>query len=449
MPLAPLFPSQQKGVDRWIETGSMLNLSDPGTGKTRTSLEGIVQRNSGGRALVLAPLSILQPAWGEDIEKWTPHLRYTVAYAKNREKAFRIKSDIVITNHDAVKWLAQNAHLLEDFDTLIIDEFTAFKNPTSQRTKALLELVEHFTYVYPLSGTPNPQSVVDLWVPVYLVDRGERLGKLFHRFRAQVCFPMAVPGKNRGTQWKDRSDALDKVMMAIDDIVYRVPLEGLPENREYTIYTKLPDTLVKQYRALEREAQLMVETGTINAINAGVKVKKMLQLLTGAIYDETGEVHQVHTERYDLVMQLVMERKQSLVAFNWRHERENLVELAKKNNITYGVIDGTVPVAQREKLVEEFQAGRIQVIFAHPQSAGHGLTLTAGSATIWCSPTYNSEHYAQFNRRVFRTGQTKRTETIRIAAKGFMEEAVYEKLDGKLMRMDELLSSALQLSRAA
>jgi SNF2 family DNA or RNA helicase len=175
----------------------------------------------------------------------------------------------------------------------------------------------------------------------------------------------------------------------------------------------------------------------------------MLQLLTGAVYHEDGSFSTIHTDRYDLVMQLVDERPQSVVAFNWRHERVNLCKLADAMGITYGVIDGEVPVKEREQIVRDFQDGKLRVIFAHPQSAGHGLTLTAGHATIWASPTYNAEHFQQFNRRIYRTGQTKRTETIRIAARGTCEEEVYTNLNGKLVNMQHLLNIALQLSDAA
>jgi SNF2 family DNA or RNA helicase len=450
MPLPPLFESQQKGVDRWLEQPCMFNMSDPGTGKTRTSLEGIVQRGSLGRALVLAPLSILQPAWGNDIEKWTPHLRYSIAYAAKREEAFKRNSDIVIANHDAVKWIAENQHYLEKFDTIIVDEFTAFKNPTSQRTKALINIVKHFKYRYLLSGTPNPKSVLDLWSPAFILDQGERLGPLFFKFRADVCYPRQVGANVQAVQWMDKADSLDRVLMALDDVIYRVPLEGLPENREYTMEIELPKPLMRQYEELKKESVLALQDGELlTAAHAGARMKKLLQLLTGAVYDGTGEFKNIHTERYELVMQLVDERPQSVVGFNWRHERINLTQLAQKMDISYGVIDGEVSVKEREKLVKDFQDGKIRVLFCHPQSAGHGLTLTAGRATIWCSPTYNAEHYKQFNRRIFRTGQTERTETIRIAAKGTCEEEVYNVLNGKMANMERLLAAAFDISLAS
>jgi len=450
MSMPPLFDYQQKGVDKWLAQPRMFNLSDPGTGKTRTSLEGIVQRGTGGRTLVLAPLSILQPAWGNDINKWTPHLTHSIAYADNRKKAFAAKTDIVITNHDAVKWLAENPDALEGFDTIIVDEFTAFKNPTAQRTKALINVSKRFEYRYLLSGTPNPKSVTDLWAPTFILDGGERLGPLFHKFRNEVCYPRQVSKNANAIQWVDRSESLDNVMAAIDDVVFRVPLSGLPENTEYTMTIDLPKQLMRQYRELQRESVLQIENAdSITAVHAGARLRKMLQLLTGAVYHEDGSFSTIHTDRYDLVMQLVDERPQSVVAFNWRHERVNLCKLADAMGITYGVIDGEVPVKEREQIVRDFQDGKLRVIFAHPQSAGHGLTLTAGHATIWASPTYNAEHFQQFNRRIYRTGQTKRTETIRIAARGTCEEEVYTNLNGKLVNMQHLLNIALQLSDAA
>ena len=161
------------------------------------------------------------------------------------------------------------------------------------------------------------------------------------------------------------------------------------------------------------------------------------------------EIVKVHNTRHELVMDLVEAREQSLVGFNWRHEREALVALANKRKIPYAVIDGSVTkIADREEAVRAFQAGEIRVIFAHPQSAGHGLTLTKATATIWASPTYNAEHFTQFNRRIHRKGQTKKTETICICAKGTKEEDVYAALNEKVHRMEDLLNLFTNITQA-
>jgi len=209
---------------------------------------------------------------------------------------------------------------------------------------------------------------------------------------------------------------------------------------------QLPKLILDKYKELAEDSVLLANGAVISAIHAGAKVKKLLQLCTGAVYDEAGNAQGVHEERYNLVMQLVDERKHSLVAFNWRHEREYMTKLANKLGISYAVIDGETPASRRKDIVDRMQAGQLKVVFAHPQSAGHGLTLTKATTIIWASPTYNAEHYQQFNRRIYRAGQTQRTEVIRIAAEHTWEQDVYERLDGKLGRMEELLSVLSTLS---
>lgn len=194
----------------------------------------------------------------------------------------------------------------------------------------------------------------------------------------------------------------------------------------------------------------MLESGQlINAIHAGSRMQKMLQLLSGAVYDEKGEPKDLHVERHKLVLDMVQETDHCLVAFNWRHQKEGLVAEAKKRNIRFEVIDGSVPAHKRVDIVNRFQAGELEVIFAHPQSAGHGLTLTKANRIIWASPTYRADLYEQFNHRIYRTGQVRKTEIIHIAAADTAEEEVYEKLMDKKAKMDDLLSTLVQLERAA
>lgn len=417
----------------------VLITSDPGTGKTRSVLDAYAQRRE-GKLLVLAPLSILAASWGDDCTKFQPGLTYAVAYARTRAEAFKADVDIVITNHDAVKWLMKNKQYLDGFDTLCIDEFTAFKNKDSQRSKAAARLAEHFEYRIAMSGTPNSNTILDIWHPTLLVDDGERLGKRFYGFRGAVCTPQFNGFAN---VWADKPEAQEMVAAAIKDINVRYTLEDcidMPKQSVNTMYVDLPPKILQQYNTLAEDSVLYTGKGTINAIHAGAKVKKLLQLCTGAVYDDHGSSLMVHDARYQLVMDLIQARNHSLVAFNWRHEREKLTELSDKAGIKYDFIDGTTPAKKRKDIVDRMQAGQLQVVFAHPQSAGHGLTLTRATSVIWASPTYNAEHYQQFNRRIYRAGQTKKTEVIQIAARDTWEPDVYEKLQDKLGRMEDLLT---------
>ena len=441
------FEHQSATTTHILEKPRCLITSDPGTGKTRSVLDALTSR--GSRTLVLAPLSILEASWGDDIEKFTPELTYVVAYAKNREKAFSGDEDIVITNHDAVKWILKNKHVLDGFDTLVIDEFTAYKNQNSQRSKAIKKLVDYFEYRIAMSGTPNSNTILDIWHPTLLVDDGERLGHRFYSFRSAVCTSRFNGFAN---EWIDKDDSEEVVAALISDINVRYSLEEcltMPEQTVSTLQVQLPPKVMKQYKTFSEDSVLYTGTTTVNAVHAGAKVKKLLQLCTGALYDENGDVISVHPERYELVMQLVSERKHSLVAFNWKHEKKALTALADKMNIKYDTIDGDTPAHRRKEIVDRMQAGQLQVVFCHPQSAGHGLTMTKATAVIWASPTYNAEHYQQFNRRIYRAGQTQRTEVIHIAARDTWEPDVYEKLTGKLKRMEELLLILNKLNHAA
>lgn len=443
----PYYEHQEQTLGLLREEDRVLDLSDPGTGKTRPALGAYVERasTSGKRCLVLATKSILQSAWGGDIDKFFPGVKYRVAYATNREKALQSDADIIITNHDAVRWLIRNVKkgYWNDFDTLIVDESTAFKNHNSQRSKALYNIAKNFDFREALTGTPNPKSILDVWHQAKIVDDGQRLGTSYWKFRSVVCEPVQVGPDPSMVEWRDKEGAEYAVFDLLSDITIRHKFEecnDIPPNKitEYTI--ELAPKLRRQYNDMVSMAASMLENGKLlTAVNAASVHQKLMQIASGAVYDEQGNYHVLDDARSGLVLDLIEEREQCVVAFNWRHQRMGLEEEAKKRGINYAVIDGTVNDRRRMEAVEGFQAGEIRAIFAHPQSAGHGLTLTAGTTTIWTSPTYNAEHYKQFNHRIYRAGQKRKTETIHIRARDTIDERVFAKLDSKLTSMQLLL----------
>jgi len=434
----PAYAHQTDTTNFILNNPRCLITSDPGTGKTRSVLDALVQTKS--VTLVIAPLSILEAAWVDDIKKFQPNLNYGVAYAKNRQKIFADQElDMVITNFEAVNYLSKDPSLLDRFNTLVVDEFTAFKNKDSKRSKNLRKIVSQFDTRVFMSGTPNTNSIIDVWHPTLCVDDGQRLGTRYYSFRNQVCTPKFNGFAN---EWIDKPGIEETVAHQLNDINIRYALEDcidLPDNVTRVMHTDLTPAVQKMYKTLSEESVLYTKQGTINAVNAGARVKKLLQLVSGAVYDEQGDAKYIHQQRYDMIMDLLEVRKHSLVAFNWRHERNALTALADKRGYTYEIIDGETNPQKRVDIVQRFQAGQIKVLFAHPQSASHGLTLTKATTCIWCSPTYNAEHFQQFNRRIHRSGQTSKTETILIAARNTWEETVYEKLNGKLGKMENLL----------
>lgn len=448
---------QKETVDFYCKNPSVLNMSAPGTQKTISTLAGYKahrdKQKVKKRMLVFAPLSILQASWGNDCEKAVPELSYAIATSSNRLKAFQSGADIVITNHDAIKWVQQqvieNPEFLDDFDTLVIDEFTAYKNQSAQRTKAAIALRHFFDNRWLLSGTPIPNGVLDIWAPAFICDDGQRLGDKFYAFRSMTCDPRPMGKINL---WQDKPGIQDEIGLLLKDITIRYALNecaDIPDNVKRYIYTDLTPQVRKAYNELLRKSALELENGEIiTAVHAGARADKLLQLTTGALYNEDGEVRVVHLERYKIVIDLILEGEKSLVAFNYKHERDQLVKLARTAKLKFAVIDGDTPVKNRPMIVDSFQKGELDAVFAHPQSAGHGLTLTRGTRTIWCSPNANAEYFEQFNARIHRASQTQKTETIMIVANDTREKVVYEMLQGKIKKQTTLLDLMVKLQNA-
>jgi SNF2 family DNA or RNA helicase len=429
--------------------GRIFDASDPGTGKTRPAIGAFVERRKAGgkKALVLAPKSILHPAWGDDISKFFPGTSYICAYASNRRKAFEMDVDIYITNHDAVTWLMKKGNLPKDywdqFDTIIIDESTAYKNPKAKRSKAAAKLCKSFDFRTIMSGTPNPNSVTEFWHQVMLLDDGEALGTSYWRFRSIVCEPQQIGPSINHVKWVDKPGAEHAVYDLIEHMTIRHAYGDCHDSDfgvPYKIFYNLTDKERKKYDDMVDIAVAMLDDGTLLApTQASTVHQKLMQMASGAVYKDDGTYSLINDGRYEMIMDLIEARQQCVVGFLWRHQREELVKAAEARKLTYAVIDGSVKDAERTKAVADFQKGNVRVIFAHPQSAGHGLTLTAGTTTIWASPTYNSEHFTQFNARINRAGQDKKTETILVCGRDTIDELVYERLDGKLDSMQLLL----------
>jgi len=452
--IPPYYEHQNETLALLRKQDRVFDLSDPGTAKTRPALGAFIERRAKGgkKCLVLAPKSILQPAWGNEIDKFFPGTSYMIAYASNRAKALlNFDCDIYITNHDAAKWLANPKNIpkkyWDDFDTIIVDESTAYKNHNSQRSKAAHRLAKLMKYRECMTGTPNPNSITELWHQAKILDDGETLGTSFWKFRSITCEPKQVGPSINHIAWSDKDGAEFAVYDMIEAFTVRHKFEectDIPTNKVTEYFIELPSGLRKHYDNMVDMAATLLDNGKLlTAVHAAAVHQKLMQIASGAVYTDllVGEHPHVVLDdgRYELVMDLIEEREQCVVAFNWRHQRTGLEIAAMKRGITYAVIDGTVTDKKRIEAVNAFQDGQLRAIFAHPQSASHGLTLTKGTTTIWTSPTYNAEHYKQFNHRIYRAGQTRKTETIHITARNTIDEQVYAKLGKKLTSMQLLL----------
>lgn len=452
-----LFKHQQASVKFLGSTPCAFDMSDAGTGKTGVHITAFAkhkQKYPGHKMLVLCPRSLMHSAWEKDVAKFAPHLTVSVAYASNRKHALAKDADVYVCNHDAAKVLADlPAAYWKSFSHLVVDESTAFKHHTTARSKAVGKVAKHFTHRRLLSATPTSNGVCDIWHQAYIVDEGRRLGKSFFAFRSAVCTPRQQYGAGQVfTKWEDKDNAEAIVAELLKDITIRHKFEecvDIPENHQYSVEFSLSPSHMRQYRQLEAESVLeLTHNEAITAINAAVLYNKLLQLASGAVYSSTDKYSVVDTDRYELVMDLAEARDHSIVFFNWSHQRDQLVEIAKSRGMSYGVYDGSTSDSARSKLVDQYQAGVLRVLFAHPASAGHGLTLTRGTATIWASPTINLEHYLQGLKRIHRIGQRQRTENIVVVAEDTLEPEVFRRLMEKDAKMTNLLTT-VQIKRAA
>lgn len=385
-------------------------------------------------------------AWANDVLKFFPG-EYTVSIANHKTKldAFVPEAQIVVMNHDGVKWLVKSSswrRILEEYDTIIIDESEAFKNHTSQRSKAASVLSSHFRFRAVLSATPINRSVTELWHQIYLLDGGALLGSSFFQFRNAVCTPVQRGPRPEMREWVDKAGVDDEVALILKSITIRNKFEeclDIPENVIRTVPFHLSDKHMKHYEAMRDDAILELSEGDVTAVNAAVLANKLLQVASGSVYTEEREAVVVDVGRYELITELVHERDHSVVFFQWTHQRDALKNYFDKEGITYDVIDGTVSDRRRKEIVEKYQAGRFKTLLLHPKSAGHGLTLTRGLATIWASPVYQPALFEQANHRIYRAGQTKKTETIMIEAVDTVETKVNNVLSQRLDKMGNLL----------
>ncbi len=273
---------------------SFLDLSDPGTGKTRVGLEVYAERRrlNGGKCLILAPKTLLDSVWGDEIMSYTPDLTFICAYANNREIAFKQDVDVYITNTDAVKWLAeQPSKFFRHFDTLIIDEISYYKHATSIRSKAIAKVCKYFEFREGLTGTPNANSLTELWHQAYIMDDGKRLGTNFFQFRNSVTIKKQVGPMPYMVKYIDREGADVAVANLIKDISVRHDFEecmDIPKHKTRHIKFRMSPKHRKIYKEFEDNALVLLANDAIIATTAAAVRTKLLQIASGAEYSKGG-----------------------------------------------------------------------------------------------------------------------------------------------------------------
>ena len=429
--------------------------STMGCGKTLCIIHDVdrfLQQNPGKKVLILAPKSLLHSVWEAEFNQFTPwiHVSVGTAPAAKREAAFAKPADVYITNIDALDWLAKKPPgFFTDYDYIAIDEATSIKNNTA-RTKAAQKIKKYFNIRRLLSGTPTAGPLIDLFYQYLFLDDGVSLKtNSYYKFRQVMMYAKQNgPHPNMKT-WHNKPGMEQVVAQWVKDITIRYVLEEVVNMPPKVVapYRYKPNAKVElAYKKMLHQAELQLQSGTITAINAASLTTKLLQIASGAVYDENGNVHLVDTQRYELVLDIVNNTPHAVVFYNWRSQREFMMDLASKRGIDATFIDGTVNNTKRKERVNDFQAGKYKVIFLQVKAASHGLTLTKAYTTIWSCPSYLADYYQQANARVYRIGQKHRTLTINIEAENTLDGIVYSKLNGKINDID-LLNAAIRANR--
>jgi SNF2 family DNA or RNA helicase len=322
---------------------------------------------------------------------------------------------------------------------VVIDEASSFKSNKAQRWKSLKSIREHIKRIVELTGTPAPHSLLDLWPQVYLLDEGQRLGKTIGGFRERYF----NPDKRDATRvftYKPKDGAEDSVKSLLSDICISMKAEDyldLPPQIDDMIPVVLDTTAQKAYDKLEKEALLMVDEQTIDAGSAGALTNKLLQLCNGAVYDDKRAVVKIHDCKLEAFMELVeaLNGQHALVFYNFQHDRDRIMGALKKTKLRVRVFTG--PQDERD-----WNAGKIDILLAHPASCAYGLNLQQGGHhVIWFGLNWSLELYQQANKRLHRQGQANPVIIHQLVTKGGVDEDVISSLQDKAHTQDSLLNA--------
>lgn len=455
--LEGLWPHQVETYNFGLSKDAVFCTSSPGVGKSLPHAkiaETLLKQGQCSRILIICPKTLMHTTWKHEFETYCAGIEIAIAEApeKNRVAAFESSAPVVIINTDATIWLnTQKEKWLEKVlgttPLLIVDESATFKNPTAKRTKAILKLSRYFTRRYLLTGTPAPNSMVELWAQLYVLDRGARLGPRYTAFRNFIQYPIS---RGPFTLWVDKPEAAQIVHGLVKDIVVHHEFDDVmtqvPALKEQVVFYELADAHRTYYKRLEKDALIEYRNKTVTAVNAGSLANKLLQLASGAVYSGESEWLEFDRGRYELIAELVAQRQHTIVFFNWFHQRIALEEEFRRRDISFSVIDGTVnSSAVRANIIQDFQGGQYQAILLQPLSSAHGVTLTQADTVIWSSPIYQGDIYKQGIARIKRGVQRKHTQSIVVLAKGTRDEHCFEVFTGKKNRIDalnELLNNA-------
>lgn len=416
---------QQYSIDFIKDHKIAALLLEMGLGKTVTTLTAIKDLMhddfSVKKVLIVAPLRVTQSTWPNEIEKWD-HLKdltYSIVLGtpKQRKEALWKKADLYLINRENLDWLITKSGFDFDFDMVVIDELSSFKNYKAKRFTSLMQVRHKVDRIVGLTGTPSSNGLMDLFAEFKVLDMGERLEYYISRYRDKYF----LPDKRNGLQiysWKPRKNAEQEIYDKISDITISmksVDFLDMPELVINEVPVSLGEAEKHKYDKFKADLILQLKDADIDAANAAVLSNKLLQMANGAIYDEFNISHHIHDQKLDTLEDLIegANGKPILIAYWFQHDLERIKERFKVRQIKTATD------------IEEWNKGNIPIAVIHPASAGHGLNLQAGGSTlVWFGLTWSLELYQQTNARLWRQGQNETVVIHHIIAKDTIDEDV-------------------------
>ena len=408
---------------------------DCGLGKTVITLTALydllLDRFQIHKVLVIAPLRVCIQ-WKYEADKWD-HLHNLICSvalgnADERRAALTRKADIYIINRENVQWLVENTRF--DYDTVVIDELSSFKNHQAKRFRALMKVRPKVKRIVGLTGTPTANGLMDLWAEFRLLDMGERLGRFIGQYRTAYFKPDKMNGQIVYS-YKPLPGAEEQIYEKISDITISMKATDhlqMPDLISTNHMVQLSEDERKVYDELRKELVLQLPDGKITAANAAALSGKLCQMANGAIYDDSHETQEIHERKLDALEDIIesMNGKPLLVAYWFKHDLDRISDRLHQLHIPFSKLD-------TEDSIRRWNNGELPVALIHPASAGHGLNLQSGGSTlVWFGLTWSLELYQQTVARLWRQGQQSGTVVVQhIVTAGTIDEQILRALKNK------------------
>lgn len=411
---------------------------DMGLGKTSITLTALndllFDSFDVHRILVVAPLRVARNTWSSEIKKWEhlQDLQYSIVVGTEKERmaALEKRADIYIINRENVQWLVEKSGKKFDYDMVVVDELSSFKNHEAKRFRAFMKVRPKVKRIVGLTGTPSSNGLMDLFAEFKLLDMGERLGGFIGAYRANFFRPDKMNGPIVYS-YKPIPGAESMIYNRISDITISMKATDylkMPELVSSRYEVQMDDVEKQKYEEFKKDLVLEIEDGEITAANAASLSGKLSQMANGAVYSDNRTVMQIHDRKLDALEDIIeaANGKPVLVAYWFKHDLTRITERLRKLKVIYQKLDS-------DESIRKWNEKELQVGLIHPASAGHGLNLqSGGSAMVWFGLTWSLELYQQTVARLWRQGQTENTVVIQhIVTAGTIDERILKALEQK------------------